>query len=181
MEARNAFFLSMAVSLSLKDACLPVCPSLSLKWPNDLYAGSKKCGGILIQTAIADARIQYAVIGIGLNVNQVAFGAHLPNATSLALESGRPVDRNALATQLFESLESRYRQLKNGSFQEIRQAYLRNLHGLNQPQTFTRLDNHRLFEGVIRGVTTEGKLEIETPAGCQLFAPKEIRQHMLPE
>jgi BirA family biotin operon repressor/biotin-[acetyl-CoA-carboxylase] ligase len=72
-----------------------------IKWPNDLLAGGRKCGGILCQAA------EGAVIaGIGLNVNQLRFPADLEaTATSLRLLTGGAVSREDLLVELAESLD----------------------------------------------------------------------------
>ncbi len=68
-----------------------------LKWPNDIYFSTKKCGGILIESH--PAKEMSAVVGIGLNVNTEA--AMFPDeirerATSLFLQSGRKMDIESL-------------------------------------------------------------------------------------
>lgn len=72
-----------------------------IKWPNDLLADGKKCGGILCQAA------EGAVIaGIGINANQQSFPADLAaTATSLRLVTGRPVSREDLLVELAAGLD----------------------------------------------------------------------------
>ncbi|MFU8793214.1 MAG: biotin--[acetyl-CoA-carboxylase] ligase [Acholeplasmataceae bacterium] len=53
------------------------------KAPNDLYVGSKKICGILIETQLKGEALQYVICGIGLNVNQIRFEA--PNAISMRM------------------------------------------------------------------------------------------------
>ena len=68
--------LSLAVGVALAEA---LHPQVGLKWPNDLWVGSRKLGGILIETASAnaDARApRYAVIGVGINVRVPAPGSY---------------------------------------------------------------------------------------------------------
>lgn len=69
-----------------------------VKWPNDLVdAEGRKLGGLLAELETQghgeEARVRYVLLGVGLNVNQAAFPAELPNATSLALRDGAPLDR----------------------------------------------------------------------------------------
>ncbi|MBL0175414.1 MAG: biotin--[acetyl-CoA-carboxylase] ligase [Ignavibacteria bacterium] len=76
-----------------------------LKWPNDVLVGGRKIAGVLIEggRSVLGA---YAVIGIGLNVNQRVFDAQyvLP-ATSIALECGRDADREAVFEAMSKRLE----------------------------------------------------------------------------
>jgi BirA family biotin operon repressor/biotin-[acetyl-CoA-carboxylase] ligase len=63
--------LSLAVGVSVAESLDPShAAGLSLKWPNDLWVGERKLGGILIETALLqpDAAERYLVIGIGINI-----------------------------------------------------------------------------------------------------------------
>lgn len=67
---------------------------LRVKWPNDLVDdGGHKLGGFLAELDADGERVAHVVLGLGLNVNQVAFPG-LPNATSLRALRGGPQDRD---------------------------------------------------------------------------------------
>lgn len=77
-----------------------------LRWPNDLLVGERKCGGILVESKIAGGAVDFAVVGIGINVHQRGFDAGLATpATSLDMEAGRRVSRQTLLVVLLKSLE----------------------------------------------------------------------------
>lgn len=57
-----------------------------VKWPNDLYVGNRKIGGILIEHSLQSEYLSRSVIGIGINVRQRVFDPSLPNPTSIAAE-----------------------------------------------------------------------------------------------
>lgn len=63
----------------------------NIKWPNDLYIGDRKVGGILIEHTMHSEMLSASIIGIGINVRQREFDPTLPNPTSLAVESAREV------------------------------------------------------------------------------------------
>ena len=67
---------------------------LSIKWPNDIMVGDKKAGGILIENVLRGSVWNYAIVGIGLNINQSSMPVQLPHATSLRIESGLAFDLN---------------------------------------------------------------------------------------
>ena len=72
LEVRDQFGLSVAAALS----CVSLLgahniPDVKIKWPNDIYIGDRKAGGILIETIIQGDRLKWAVVGAGLNVNQM--------------------------------------------------------------------------------------------------------------
>ncbi len=101
-----------------------------LKWPNDVLLNSKKCAGILIETALQGDRLDYAVLGMGLNVNfsMAAYPELAPYATTLADQLGHPVDRKRLERALLAQLDDYYRRLRAGEdFYEEWQARLATL------------------------------------------------------
>ncbi|HEV2444400.1 MAG TPA: biotin--[acetyl-CoA-carboxylase] ligase [Candidatus Sulfopaludibacter sp.] len=80
--------------------------NVDLRWPNDLLIGERKAGGILVESKIEGDAAAFAVVGIGINVHQRAFDPGLATpATSLDIEAGRPVSRQALLSALLKSLE----------------------------------------------------------------------------
>ncbi len=83
--------------------------TLDIRWPNDLMFGDAKCGGILVESAAESGdnpNLRYAVIGIGINVNQTAFPPDLRRlATSLYLESERRFAREPLLAALLRCLD----------------------------------------------------------------------------
>lgn len=184
LEAPAQFYLSMAAALALRDAindkwrmandAAAITPT-TIKWPNDLYLGSGKTAGILIQNTIAGHFLQTSVVGIGLNVNQMEFSAALPNPTSLALFFGKKFDLDELAEKLFWHLERRYLQLKSGRRDEIKVEYERAMFRLGALAKFVRTADDSEFVGTIRGATEEGRLRIAVDGEERTFGLKEIR------
>lgn len=82
-----------------------------VKWPNDLYVGDRKIGGILIEHTLCGACLSHSVVGIGINVRQRRFDPSLPNPTSIALElpSECPTPEEVLAA-FCEAFSRRYGQ-----------------------------------------------------------------------
>jgi len=80
--------------------------TVDLRWPNDLLIGSRKTGGILVESKISNGAVDFAVVGIGINVHQESFDSDLSTtATSLDMETGRRVSRQHLLVALLKSLE----------------------------------------------------------------------------
>ena len=87
-----------------------------VKWPNDVLVGGRKVAGILLE-----ARDGVVVIGIGLNVGQQRFPSGLAGrATSVALETGRPEDREAVLAVLLEELDRWRGVLERDGFEPVR-------------------------------------------------------------
>ena len=73
---------------------------IRLKWPNDLFVGEKKIGGI-----IAQAVEKGVVIGIGINVAMNSDQLPVPHATSLLIEGAKHLDRNVLCSEILNTLD----------------------------------------------------------------------------
>ena len=86
--------------------------SADIRWPNDLLIDEKKFCGILAELSTEANRVNYAVVGIGINVNHGAFPEELRKlATSLRLESGKEWSRVELTAALLKSFDREYRGL----------------------------------------------------------------------
>ena len=109
----TALTISLATGLAAQAAIAEVTGlRVDIRWPNDLLAGRRKCGGILVETAVAPAigdgpaMLRYAVIGVGVNLNHESFPAEIEAvATSLRRESGQRVSREALLAALLRRLD----------------------------------------------------------------------------
>lgn len=174
LAAAEQFQLSQAVALGVHDwasALLAADPKLKLKWPNDLYYGDQKLGGILIENTLIGPKIQYSIIGIGLNVNQQRFA--IPTATSVGLLTGRAYAREALAARLLECLERRYLQLRAGQVGKLRQAYLQALYRFQEAHFF--MVDGKKVSGQIVGVENDGRLAVAIGGELRRFGMQEIR------
>ena len=145
-----------------------------LKWPNDLLAGRKKLGGILVEARAGSEGDGYAVAGIGLNISTTRTAldaAGLPEATSLAEAGAAPaaLGADAVLVTVLEELDA----------------------GLSAPPpdlaaAFAVVAAHRIGEeitvdesgrrttGAYLGVTGDGFLRLRTPAGEETVVSGEI-------
>lgn len=169
------FILNKVVSLGVLDFIrLSVSPllrfSLSgkkdrarIKWPNDIYIGSKKIAGILIENSVSGNKLQQSVIGLGINVNQEIFSAKLPNPTSLKLITAKDFDLEYCLEELCSCIESRYMLFKANLFEKINEDYLLNLYRFRQWANY-KYKGERL-KAKITGVTKTGKLVLQKENG----------------
>lgn len=94
----------MAVCRAIRS--LSGCPAL-IKWPNDIIIGEKKVCGILTEMSAEIDRIEFLAVGIGINVNNTAFPENIrQKATSLLIESGKPLRRIRLLQEILRNFES---------------------------------------------------------------------------
>ncbi len=172
LTAIDLFRLNIAVSLSIYDtlAALNV-PALSVKWPNDIFVGNNKIGGVLIENVLTGNKIGSALIGIGLNVNQREFD--IPSATSLCVVlDQKELDRGFLLEKFCENLENRYLKLPFEEWTNLKNQFEANLFRREEWHSF-RKDNEE-FRGRIKGITKFGQLLIETEFGLNQFENKEF-------
>lgn len=103
----RALWLSLATGLAARAAIAEVTGmAVDIRWPNDLLLNGRKCGGILVETVVEGEMLRYAVIGVGINVNHAGFPPELEAlATSLRMESGHELSRDALLVALLRSLD----------------------------------------------------------------------------
>ncbi|RIW13655.1 biotin--[acetyl-CoA-carboxylase] ligase [Algoriphagus lacus] len=172
LDISEQFNLNMMVSNSIRRLLQEYLPDLKVKWPNDLVIpGSGKIGGILIENILSSSAWEFAVVGIGLNINQRQFG--ISKATSLAKVTGGQFDLEELFRMLIAHLEQGYISLKKGKIEDIRRDYLLHLY-LREEWAFFK-DESTAFEGKILGVSKDGKLQMELRNGfLRLFDLKEI-------
>jgi BirA family biotin operon repressor/biotin-[acetyl-CoA-carboxylase] ligase len=98
--------------------------AVSLKWPNDVYVGSRKLAGILAEAGTSESGLNYVVLGIGINVMSTVYSPEIAGrATSLELELARPIDRGLVLATLLATLATRYRQLTSGRGEDVVNAW----------------------------------------------------------
>ncbi len=132
-------------------------PKVSIKWPNDIMADSKKLGGILIESTLKSDGSTISIIGIGLNCNQTNF-VNLPKATSFVNEMKQEIDPEILMEKIVKMLQQQISILpKQAVF--LWQHYHELLFKKGVPMAFESTNGIR-FMGIIERVTQDGKLEL---------------------
>ena len=153
--------LLCAVALSeAVEACTGLRPLI--KWPNDLLLNGRKLAGILVELRGEVDRVDFAVVGIGLNVN----GARkelVPEATSLKEEKGTMVDRAALMQEILRTFEKRYLNLKKQGFGPVLEEWRRRSATIGSRFRFE--DRGRRVEGVATGLADDGGLLVHLDSG----------------
>jgi BirA family biotin operon repressor/biotin-[acetyl-CoA-carboxylase] ligase len=107
--AAPAEMLTLTAGVAVAEAIIDHCKvSCRIKWPNDILIQNQKVAGILTEKQIRNGSDAF-VIGIGINCHQTAgafagYDLTMP-ATSLAIQSGKPIDRTELLCVLLDKLE----------------------------------------------------------------------------
>ena len=172
----NKFILSAAIAVACHDfTSIYAGNNTKIKWPNDIYWNDRKAGGILIENILQGSEWKYAVVGIGLNINQNAFSEPLKNAVSFKQITGKDWDIFQLIEQLCKNLEARYQQAISQP-EQLFKEYCKHLYKLNE-EVLLRYNNI-VFKTIIKSVNREGKLITEN-AHKEDFNPGELE--WLPE
>lgn len=173
LEIRHQFMLSKAVTLGIYSALNKCVDDLKIKWPNDIYAGNKKLGGILIENSIMNGVLKNSVVGIGINVNQTVFRSNAPNPVSLKMLTKEHFDCDFVLNEILSGIDCYYKLLRKGNLDRISREFESVLFRLNEIHSYRTEDE--VFEGKIRGVNEIGQLIIQN-ANNQLleFHFKEV-------
>ena len=163
LEVSRQFLLSQAVALSIHDAMKCHRIDTQLKWPNDIYAGSRKLAGILLELDYSGAFVEQAIIGIGLNVNQENFPPMDRTPVSMKMLRKRDfILDDALAT-ILDLFEHYYTEMRFGNRDAIAAEYKRVLLGMNERRTF--IDGVGRFDAVIQDIESDGHLILQRTDG----------------
>ena len=163
-EPQYAPTLTLVMGMAVAKAVKSLGFDVSIKWPNDVVVSHKKICGILTEMGVRDGKIDYAVIGVGINVNIREFPEEMADkATSLYLESGREFDRSQIPGLVMEAFEKYYEKFTaTCDLSGLKEEYESILANYNQP---VRVLAKEPYEGVARGITDGGELLVEKTDG----------------
>jgi BirA family transcriptional regulator, biotin operon repressor / biotin---[acetyl-CoA-carboxylase] ligase len=160
----QAALLSLVAGVAVAETMELVAPRIvALKWPNDVWLGGRKAGGMIAE-AVTDShqRLACVLLGIGMNLNLAP--ENIPpelrdRATSVMAATGRPCDRIELAGELFSRLESRYMETMSGGFAAVRPVWER--YSALNGRSVTIIDGHNRIAGRVRGIGPDGALLLD--------------------
>ena len=170
----DILMLSLLAGLAVSDA-VNIVTGLhpDLRWPNDLLLDGRKFCGILTEMNAEATRVRYAVVGIGVNVNQPEFPAGLAEtATSLRQQSGQTWSRVELAAALLKSLDRESARL-GGNTREIIARFEEASSTARGARV--RVEENGGFEGVTEGLDERGFLRVRTEEGMRTVLSGGVR------
>lgn len=129
LEGERVFVLTMVLALAGLKAVKTVSGvKAMIKWPNDLYVETRKLAGILTEFSVKGKKVDWVVLGMGMNVGwhpEVPEGSGAP-ATSLLEETGQRVSRNDLLLEILTGFEALYRDVLRGNMQPLYEEWNKN-------------------------------------------------------
>jgi BirA family biotin operon repressor/biotin-[acetyl-CoA-carboxylase] ligase len=119
----HIFMITMAGSIAIARAIRKEFDLGALiKWPNDIFIGSKKVAGLLLELAAEADAVHYCLLSIGIDVN-VPLNQFSPalqkDITSISAEVGHEVDRATFLARILKEFESRYLLIESGEYETI--------------------------------------------------------------
>lgn len=160
LDGLSRFVDEHPIGASLKE-------QIAVKWPNDIYVGDEKLGGILIENRLMGSRFSDCVLGVGLNVNQTVWVGGAPNPTSLR-RIGFDLTPEQVLDAVTEAIVARYRLLK-----ESPDEYGALIHSEYKNKLYRRLGYHPYvdaqtgepFDAAIEDIEATGPLMLRLEGG----------------
>lgn len=165
LPAADAFRLTMIASIAVVHAVKQVCAvSCGIKWPNDIFLNNKKLCGILSEGQPGPDRMQFMVIGIGLNVNSSMAnrGKLAANAVSLRDATGKRHDRNLLIIAMLKEFNRLYA-IADEDGAQIK--HLWEEHAMMIGRSVSVHSNAAIISGIACGIMADGRLIVREPSG----------------
>ncbi len=152
--------LSLVVAVGAARGLASFGVPVGLKWPNDLIAGGRKMGGILLEMAAEADRVDWVVAGCGINV------AGRPGEAASSVREFAPTARVAdVAAAVFDGIAAAYRQFLGAGFASIHVEY-ETLSTLNGTEvTVADATGTVVAEGIVRRVAADGALVVRARDG----------------
>jgi BirA family biotin operon repressor/biotin-[acetyl-CoA-carboxylase] ligase len=166
LPADRVFVLTMVFGLAGAEgiaALSGVDPTI--KWPNDLYVGRKKIGGILTEFSAVAGDVGQVVLGMGLNVNWSPRpdGSRGYLSTSIWAESGRSVSREDLVVEILTRLEAYYGSVLSGDTVPMKRRW--NMRSMLLGRWVAVDTGRETLRGKARGIDEKGALILEEADG----------------
>jgi BirA family biotin operon repressor/biotin-[acetyl-CoA-carboxylase] ligase len=164
---------ALLASVAVAEALVPLVPepvALRLKWPNDVMLDQRKLAGILLDSAATpEGRLDWLVIGIGVNLR---VAPAIPDRTAAFLaEVVDPPAPEDFATVVLDRLAARRMSLPS-DFARVRAAWLAHGQPIGRPMQFRHCD--RLEQGTFEGLAEDGSLLMRTGGRVHAFATGEV-------
>ncbi|NML20363.1 biotin--[acetyl-CoA-carboxylase] ligase [Pseudoflavitalea sp. G-6-1-2] len=153
------FLLSAAMALACYDFFKKYAgDETRIKWPNDIYWRDRKAAGILIENRLepGNAQWQWAIVGMGVNINQTSFGEGTKNPVSLKQITGKTFEVETMAAELCSFQEKWWQVIVSGELEKLMPAYHDALYKLNEEVRLKK--ENGVFSTRVSGVTANGQL-----------------------
>ncbi|MBI5561692.1 MAG: biotin--[acetyl-CoA-carboxylase] ligase [Deltaproteobacteria bacterium] len=166
IQPRDAHQLTFVAAVATAEcAAAFVTQRPVVKWPNDILINGRKAAGILLEMDSEPDRVNFVVMGIGVNVNMRPRALPAPIRETAAPLSGPGalIDRCALARALYSGVEKWYKIYLDKGFAAVMDAWRGLFDAEGRPVTVTAFN--RVIKGICAGVDADGALLVRTSGG----------------
>ena len=174
----NISLLPLMAGLAVNDAIFNTLDiRTKLKWPNDIIWGKEKLGGILCESGFLGNRINFVILGIGLNVDHGKddFPDEIRHqATSLTLITKKKVSEDLLLQNLWRALNYWYSLFIDGEGRAIVRVFQQNS-VLSLEEETTLITEKGEMTGIYKGIDPQGGLILESQGEKRIFFSAEIK------
>jgi BirA family biotin operon repressor/biotin-[acetyl-CoA-carboxylase] ligase len=177
-ERRAAPLLTLASGVAVAEGIRnAVALPAEIKWPNDIVVDSglgkrRKLAGILTEASTAADGLQFAIVGIGINLSPAAYPPEIADrATSVAAELGRPVDGPVILVECLAALGERIAQAASSNTDDLLRRWLE----LSPSAVGARVECEGPIAGVTAGISSDGALLVRTNAGTEAIRSGLVR------
>ncbi|MGH6932859.1 MAG: biotin--[acetyl-CoA-carboxylase] ligase [Dongiaceae bacterium] len=164
-EAAALGFAAVVAIGDVAEALLPAFAEVRHKWPNDLLINERKATGVLLETqAGGDARPEFLVLGIGVNIARHPTDTPYP-ATDLTAEGAAPISPQSLLERALAAFSPLYDAWEAGGFAALLPAWRRRATGLGAPIE-VRLERETI-SGIFKDLEPDGALRLALADGSE--------------
>jgi len=174
INSKFSNWISIISSLAIQKALTSFSTKVELKYPNDIMIGQKKLGGILCETKVSEKKVNHAVIGIGINVNETIedFDISIQNtATSLHINSNNFYQRERILAETLNQFENIIDQFPN-NIDLIKSNWEQACNHLNKLVTFH--NNNKIIKGIFKSLSSSGNAILEINGDRKEYFTGEI-------
>ncbi|MBE9547384.1 MAG: biotin--[acetyl-CoA-carboxylase] ligase [Proteobacteria bacterium] len=121
--------ITLVTGVAVAELFSEYCPKdVTLKWPNDVQIKGKKVCGILTEMRTSGEKIDFVIVGIGINIGMKKEEFHeefRDSSTSLSEEVGTDISRLDFAVKLYASFERWYERFLSEGFIPVKDAWMK--------------------------------------------------------
>jgi BirA family biotin operon repressor/biotin-[acetyl-CoA-carboxylase] ligase len=168
IEPAMAPQITLMAGVAVAELFSGCCPEgVSIKWPNDVLLKGRKACGILTEMKAAAGRVDFIILGMGLNINMNPedFDPTLrAAATSLKIETGKVYDRLEMISRLFALIEKWYKIFLRTGFPGLRETWLGYADILGKRIKWVFKDE--FLTGIVSGIDDDGTIQMQGEDGA---------------
>lgn len=156
MDSKFSGWFPLMTGVAIVEVFAELGLVVELKWPNDIMVSNRKLGGILCESRLKGKTLEWVVVGIGLNINELQneFPVEL-DATSFFIEKSTSTQRELVFANILNHLEPLYHSLRNNEdtkhLTTLWTDYCNHLHKTVKFET-----NNETLSGKFKGINEDG-------------------------